>query len=154
MESNDMTQKSVIFHFPAELYDKPIIGRLMRDFSIDVNILQAQIMPQEAGYMFAIIEGSDDETDRALHYMNDLGVEIVLPVRNLVWDEDLCVHCGACVGPCRPKAFTVDPETALVSFDSARCIACNLCIPACGYGAIESIKYYLKQKGETNGQEL
>jgi Fe-S-cluster-containing hydrogenase component 2 len=42
----------------------------------------------------------------------------------------------------------VDPDTALVVFDADRCIACELCIPACGYDAVESIGDHLVRKGE------
>jgi ferredoxin len=149
-----MVQKSVIFHFPADLYDKPIVSQLVRDWNVEVNILQAAITPQERGHMFAIVDGEEQVLDSALSHIEGLGVTTVLPVQNLVWDEEKCVHCGACVGLCRPKAFSHHPDTGRVVFDSSRCIACDRCIPACAYGAVESIREYLKRKGGTNGQNL
>ncbi len=142
----EMIQKSVIFHFPPELYDKPVISGLIRNCEVEVNILEAYISPQQAGHMFAILQGEEGRIDDALRYMEGMGVSMVLPVRNLVWDETKCVHCGACVGQCRPRAFRM--ESSRVVFDSARCVACNLCIPSCSYGAIESISSHLKRKGE------
>jgi ferredoxin len=54
------------------------------------------------------------------------------PIRN----EERCVHCGACVGQCPTEALAVDPSTKTVGFDSRRCVACELCLPACGYGVL------------------
>ena len=149
-----MVQKSVIFHFPEDLYDKPVVSQLVRDWNVEVNILQASITPQERGHMFAIVEADEAVLSSALSHMEGLGVTTVLPVQNLVWDEEKCVHCGACVGLCRPKAFRHDPVAARVVFDSSKCIACDRCIPACSSGAVESIREYLKRKGGDNGKDL
>ncbi|MFO8073201.1 MAG: 4Fe-4S binding protein [Polyangia bacterium] len=52
-------------------------------------------------------------------------------------DEELCVHCGACVGQCRSGALTVEGRERRVGFHPERCVACELCVPACSYGALE-----------------
>jgi len=69
-------------------------------------------------------------------------------IRNLVWDEDACVHCGACAGQCPSGAFHVEEETRKVVFEHDKCIACELCIPACSYGAVQSVSDHLKRTGE------
>lgn len=148
-----MMRRSAIFHFPAELYDQPVVSRLVREFDVEVNILQAHISPQEMGHMFAILAGEEPQVDGALHALAAMGVQTVLPVQNLVWDEERCTHCGACTGLCRPKALHMDPATRRVVFDASRCIACNRCVPACSYGAIESIGDYLRRKEEENGED-
>jgi ferredoxin len=145
-----MTQRSAIFHFPADLYDRPVVSRLVQEFDVEVNILNAHITPQQCGHMFAVLDGEEAAVHRALAAMQAMGVETILPVKNLVWNEDNCVHCGACAGPCRPGAFSVDPATRRVVFDPTRCIACNRCIPACSYGAIESVDDHLRRKEGTD----
>jgi len=69
-------------------------------------------------------------------------------VTRLSWNEALCVHCGACVGQCLSRAFIVDEATRRVVHDGDRCIACELCIPACSYGAVESIGEHPGKPGE------
>lgn len=143
-----MIQKSVILNFPSEVVDKPILCHMIRSYDLEVNIIQATVSPDEDGKMFAIVKGQRTAVEGAFRYLQDLGVRTIFPTRNLVWDEARCVHCGACVGQCLPRAFIMDSASLEVRFDTDKCIACELCIPSCGYGAIESISEHLKRKGE------
>jgi ferredoxin len=143
-----MIQKSAILNFPKSLLDRPIISRLIKDFDVEVNILQASITPEEDGRMFVIFRGLGKDVDKALSYLKENGIRVFLPVKNLVWDEERCVHCTACVGQCPSSAFTVEPETQRVVYDAKACIACELCIPACSYGAVKSISDNLRKAGE------
>jgi ferredoxin len=141
-------QKSVILHFSRALVDRPIISHIVKTYDVEMNIIQAYITPDEGGHMFAIIEGGRDSVGRTLEYLDGLDVRTILPTRNLVWDEEKCVHCGACIGACRVGALSVDPETMRLIYDNSKCIACELCIPACPFGAMESIGDHLRKKGE------
>jgi len=143
-----MIQKSVILNFPSEVVDKPILSSMIKKFDLEVNIIQAYVAPDEDGKMFTIMKGSESAVEGAFSYLKDLGVRMIFPTKNLVRDEQKCVHCGACVGQCSPRAFTVDQDSQHILFDTERCIACDLCIPSCCYGAIESISEHLRKKGE------
>jgi len=138
-----MTKRSAILHFGSDLVDKPILTGLIRENDVDVNILQASITPEEDGTMFIQVEGDGANVKGAFDYLEGLGVRLVFPAKNLIWDEELCTHCGACVGQCLPKALAVDSTTSEVVFDAEKCIACELCIPACPYGALESVTEHL-----------
>jgi ferredoxin len=141
-------QQSIIMHFQRSLVDRPIISHMIQTFGLEVNILQAYITPDEGGHMFSILQGEEEAVSQALAYLDGLKVKTILPTRNLVMDEDKCVHCGACVGACGTGALSVDPDTARIVYENRKCIACELCIPACAYGAIESISDHLRKKGE------
>lgn len=143
-----MIQKSVILNFPRTLVDKPVISSVIRNYDVEVNILQAYITPDEEGQMFTLFKGQAPAVNRALDYLRENDVRTILPVKNLVWDDDRCVHCGACVGQCLSSAFTQDPVSHMTVHEAERCVACELCIPACGYGAIESIGDHLRKTGE------
>lgn len=143
-----MIQKSVILNFPRTLVDKPVISAVVRNYDVEVNILQAHITPDEEGQMFTLFKGHGPAVNRALDYLRENHVRTILPVKNLVWDEQRCVHCGACVGQCLSSAFTQDPVTMKTVHDAGKCVACELCIPACGYGALESINDHLRKTGE------
>ena len=141
-------EKNAILTFPREVMDTPIISRLIRERDIDINILQAYITPQQDGLMHAIFSGDDASVEGALEDLRAKNVGVVLPVQNLVWAQENCVHCGACTGQCASGALSIDPVTFEVTYDKDNCIACELCIPACSYGAIESVSDHLRKTGE------
>ena len=143
-----MIQTSAIFRFPKVQVERPLISHVIRECDVEVNILQARITPEEDGHMFAIFRGSRKAVDNAFRYLKKNQVHVILPAKNLVWDEEVCVNCGACVGQCPSSAFQVDPDSRNVVFNHDRCIACELCIPACSYKAVESISDHLKRTGE------
>lgn len=138
-----MTKRNVILHFDASLVDKPLICGLIRTYDLTVNIVQARITPEEDGNMLMQVEGSAREVKRALRYLDELGVRILLPTKNMIWDEEHCTHCGACVGQCLAKALAVDAQTGRVSLNNASCIGCRLCVPACPFGALTSVEEHL-----------
>jgi Fe-S-cluster-containing dehydrogenase component len=47
------------------------------------------------------------------------------------------VHCTACISVCPTAALQVNRADMTVSFDSEKCIGCELCIPVCIYKAME-----------------
>lgn len=148
-----MAQKSIILHFNNRLVDKPIVSHLVKAYDIDLNILHARITPEEDGTMFLIMEGEAERIESGIKYLEGLGVKTLLPSKNLIWKEERCVHCGACVGQCLPKALDVEAATRRVKYDGAACIACELCVAACPYGAIESVSKHLSAEGgHGNGQ--
>ena len=138
-----MVKKSVLLHFGASLVDKPIITGLIRDYDVSVNILHARVTPEEEGTMFVHIEGVEDKVSKALDYLNQIGIRLVFPRKNLIWQEAKCTHCGSCVGQCFPDALLIDNETELVLFKHELCVACGLCIPACPFGALESVDQHV-----------
>ncbi len=143
-----MIQRSVLLEFPAAIAGQPIVSRVVRRFDVEVNNIQATITPEQDGRMFAIVTGEDADVLRALEWLRASEVRTTLPVQNLVWHEGRCTHCGACIGQCAPRAFSVDPATARVVFAAERCVACDLCVPACAYGALEALGHRVATAGE------
>jgi L-aspartate semialdehyde sulfurtransferase ferredoxin len=139
-------KKSTILHFGADLVDKPIMSGMIRDHDVSVNILQASITPDNAGTMFVQVEGAAENVRRAFDYLDNMGVRLVFPAKNLIWDHLKCTHCGVCVGQCLPRALSVESATGMIAFDHDRCLACELCVPACPYGALESVGEHLGDK--------
>lgn len=44
-----------------------------------------------------------------------------------------CIHCGACVPYCQPKALTV--ENGKVTYDITKCVLCDECFHHCPHGS-------------------
>ena len=144
------TQKGAILYFPKTLVDAPLISRVIRQFDVEVNILQASITQAEDGRMFALFRGTLPAIEQSLQFLRDEQIRVILPPRNLLWDEELCVHCGACVGQCFAGALSLDDAFRL-QLDDGRCRACELCVAACSYGALEPLS--AATNGNGNGQD-
>ena len=132
-------KRNAILRFGRDLVDKPILSNLIRKHNVDVNILQASITADEDGEMFVQVEGDSSNVKKAIDHLKDVGVKLTFPATNVIWEENRCTHCGACVAHCLPKALFTDNVSKKISFNADKCIACELCIPACPFGAIESV---------------
>ena len=49
----------------------------------------------------------------------------------LTWDEENCVHCGACTSVCPSRALTIDAPDYVLAYDKEKCLICGLCVKAC-----------------------
>jgi ferredoxin len=127
----EMVKKRIVLTFPHKLVDKPIVYKLVKDFDLVFNILQAKIMPNEEGMMVVELEGKKENYAKGVDYLKESGVRIEPLSKEVVRDEDRCTHCGACVTVCPTEALYVDKKTMKVIFDAEKCIACELCVKAC-----------------------
>ena len=129
--------KRVVLHFPNLLVDQPIIYRLVRDYDLMFNILKASVTPKEEGLLVLDISGEQENYEKGIQYLTEVGVEIKPLSRDVYRDEARCTHCGACITICPTHAFVLEPSTRLVNFLDEKCIACGFCIKACPPRAME-----------------
>jgi len=134
-----MPKKKVVLNFAPYLIDQPITYRLTADYGLVVNILRARITPNESGRMVLELSGKREQMEEGLNFLEQMGVVVEPLAQKVRWLEELCVHCTACVAPCRPHALAVDRTDMTMSFDEERCIACDLCLSACPYRALEML---------------
>ena len=132
-----MTKKRVVLRFPPALVDQAITYHLIRDYDLVVNILKAKITPREEGELIIDLEGETATLHKGTEYLKKLGIEVQPLARDIIWDENKCVHCTACVGICSTRAFIVEREKMMVSLDKSKCVGCGLCVSACPYQAIQ-----------------
>jgi ferredoxin len=83
----------------------------------------------------------DDEDGRGrleegLEFASRAGVRIQPIAGRIAIDEEKCIDCGACTGPCLAGALALDPEDWKLRFDSGRCVLCKICVESCPLGAI------------------
>jgi ferredoxin len=130
-------KRRLVLTFPPSLVGEPITYKLVKDYDIAINILKAQVTPEEEGKLVVDFESSDKNIKDAIAYLKNLGVATHPLKRDIQMNKDKCTHCGACITICPTKALVLDRKTMTVRFDSEKCIACELCIPACPYKAME-----------------
>lgn len=123
--------KKVVLTFPQNLVDKPIVYRLIKDYNLIFNILRASITPKEEGLMVLEISGEEQNYKNAISFLKKQGVVLKPLKKDVQWQEDKCIQCGACITLCPIGALIVDRKTMKVSFDEDKCIACELCVKPC-----------------------
>lgn len=132
-----MAKKRIVLTFPRETVKQPITYHLIKDYDLMVNILRANVNPDEEGKLVIELSGENEKIKKGIAYLESLKVGTQPLAQDIKWFEDRCTHCTACISICPSEALSVDREKMLVSFDSEKCILCRLCIPACPFKAVE-----------------
>ena len=129
-------KKRVTLTFPKRTIPMPVTYILAKDFNVAANIIRAQIAPNQVGKLVLELLGDIDEIDAAIEWMCSKNVNVSLNRREILIDEESCVHCGLCTGVCPTKALTLEPETFKLKFTRSRCVVCEQCVPTCPVEAI------------------
>ncbi|MBD2184134.1 MULTISPECIES: NIL domain-containing protein [Oscillatoriophycideae] len=131
-------KKRVTLIFPKRAIQMPVAYRLARDFNVAANIIRAQVAPNQVGKLVVELSGDIDALDAAIEWMRSQDITVSLASREILIDEDVCVHCGLCTGVCPTEALTLEPQTFKLMFTRSRCIVCEQCIPTCPVQAIST----------------
>ena len=123
--------RKIVLHFPPLVTGQPVVYRLARDFDLKFNIIKASVSPGEEGLLILELSGNQENYDRGIQYLNEVGVKIQSLSQDIVRDEARCTHCGACITVCPTGAFSLESKTRRVLFDHSKCVVCGLCITAC-----------------------
>lgn len=129
--------KRVVLRFPRKLVDQPIMCCLARKYDLDFNILKASVTPNEEGILIVELSGENKDYERGEHYLSQTGVEIQPLSKDVIRNEDKCIHCGSCVVLCAGGALNVDRTDMKTVFDHTKCIVCEICVRACPFKAME-----------------
>ena len=137
--SDTVTRKLTLF-FPQCECEKPIVCELVRDYDLIINIFRAKVTPDEEGYLVLDVTGTEENIEKGLDFVKTFNVTINDAAKGLVWDADICTHCGQCLPHCPTDALHIaDPATRKVVFEAEKCIECQACIAACPYKACSSV---------------
>jgi ferredoxin len=130
-EGASMHSRTLVLRFSKEIVDKPIITNLVRDYNLTFNILKAQIFPRKEGMLVMELQGSADDFDKGVQYLQEVGVQVEPVGQGIRRDEERCYQCGSCTAVCPTGALHVNRPQMTVEFESERCSACELCVKAC-----------------------
>ncbi len=123
-------------HFPAHLTDQPVLYRLVRDFDLAMNILQARVLPDRSGMVILELQGPEEGIAGALAFLQEQGIGVAEQERVLGWDAEACVDCGFCLPVCEPRALHRVPGSERVVLERTDCTLCGRCVELCAYGAL------------------
>ena len=138
--SSNGHSKRIVLHFTKDIWDKPIVYRLVKEYNLIFNILKASILPRQESYLvLELISDTKQDFDRGIDYLQQSGVRVQSVEKDIRWLETKCVHCGACASICPSGAFTINrSNNMMIQFDPNLCSACSLCVKACPVRAIEA----------------
>lgn len=131
-----MKQVKIMLKFPVHETSKPIAWLFATEYGLEFSILQADIRAGQGGRIIMDLCGDEENIARAMEYARSENVEVKMINRMVLWEDDVCVHCGSCTAVCTQKALTLDRETAELKFDNEKCVACEMCTRACPTGAM------------------
>lgn len=113
--------KKIYLYFPKSETEKPIVYRLVKDFNLIINIFRAKVTPEEEGYLSLDVTGEVEDIERAFAYLSTLELVIHAGNKGLHWDENRCIHCGACVVHCPTGALAFsNDKTRAIQFSEDR----------------------------------
>jgi ferredoxin len=133
-----MASHKVVFHFPVEQLNRPVINELVRTYDLEFNILRAEVRPSEQGFVVLELTGDEGNFRQGLEWVESLGVRTQPLKEDVVRNEEKCIHCGACVTHCPVDALVVlDRDSQRVEFLADDCIGCGICVKICPPRAME-----------------
>lgn len=126
-----MKKIKVTMYFPANKIAVPLTYHLIRDYNLMINILNADVSLNKVGTLVADIEGEEKDIEAGLEYVRKIGAEYTVFTKSIIWQEESCVHCGACTAVCPSGALKMDKTDWSLTFDREKCLICELCVNAC-----------------------
>lgn len=130
-------EKTVILRFTKKTWNTPVIYGLSRRTDLVFNILEAKVLPRQDSYAIINLEGSDEDYEKGVEYLESCNILIEEVPDKVSRDEDSCVHCGACTAVCPTSALHVEGEERKIELDRQKCVACGNCVTACPVQCID-----------------
>lgn len=131
-----MTTKRIVLRFPQRLAGKPFVYKLAKEYDLEFNILKADVTPEAGGRLVLEVRGEEKNYEMGIQYLTEAGIDIEPLSKDIVRDNELCSHCGACVPLCPADTLVVDPATREVEFHDENCVVCGLCVQICPFHAM------------------
>jgi formate hydrogenlyase subunit 6/NADH:ubiquinone oxidoreductase subunit I len=127
----------VVCYFSAIQTEQPVVYRLIKNYDLIINILKADINPQKEGYLVVEMEGEKDKYEGGIAFLKNLGIIVEPLSETVLWQEDICIQCGACASFCPTESLSIDRDSMLVSFENSKCVVCGMCLDCCPTRAIK-----------------
>ena len=124
-------KKRLVLTFTANRVNEPITYKLIKEFDILVNIINADITPGRKGKLMVELNSSRENIEKAIHYIDHSDIQWSPAVKSIQLKEEECIHCGSCASVCFSNALSMSHLERKLVFEPEKCIACELCLTAC-----------------------
>ena len=131
-----MKKIKLTLYYPAKEIAKPITYHLIKDYDLEISILHADISLNKVGKLVLDVRGEEERIEEALKYLEGEGITYKIFANSIIWQEDKCIHCGACTAVCPSGALEMDKNDWSLTFDREKCLVCELCVKACPINVI------------------
>ena len=85
-----MTTKRIVLTFPPTLVGQPITSHLVKDYDLMLNLLRANVKPNEEGRMVVELSGAKKALDDGIDYLLGLGINVESLARDIKWHKEKC----------------------------------------------------------------
>lgn len=117
--------KILILRFPKTRANRPIICKLVSEFNLEFNILNAAILPRKEGKMVMELVGSKKNFKDGVKYLRAQGLDVQNASQDVSRDEEGCTQCGACTAVCPTSALYIERPAMEVKFDQKNAAFAN-----------------------------
>jgi ferredoxin len=121
----------LLLKFPLSLDELPYTAEVVLETGVKLSIDSAT-----RGEL--IIEVPSSQVDQVAELFRVKGVEVRKLMKLIAWDEERCVHCGACISVCPTEVFSFDPSWS-INLDEEKCIRCEVCVKSCPRSALACV---------------
>ncbi len=116
----------------SRLHETPYTAEVILETGAKINIDRANVDAVRADL---IIDVPDDKVERVAELFRQKGVKVRKLLKLIAWDEEQCIHCGACISVCPTGVFKFDSSWN-ISMEEEKCVRCEVCVKACPLGAL------------------
>ncbi|HDS45148.1 MAG TPA: 4Fe-4S dicluster domain-containing protein [Methanomicrobia archaeon] len=121
----------LLLKFPLPLDELPYTAEVILETGVKMSIDTAT-----RGEL--IIDVPNKQADQVVDLFRAKGIEVRRLLKLVAWNDERCVHCGACISVCPTEVFAFDPSWTL-TLDEEKCVRCEMCVKACPRRALTCV---------------
>jgi ferredoxin len=121
----------LLLKFPLPLDELPYTAEVILETGVKISIDTAT-----RGELILDVPG--EQADQVADLFRAKGIEVRRLLKLVAWNDERCVHCGACISVCPTEVFAFDPSWTLM-LDEEKCVRCEICVKACPRRALTCV---------------
>jgi len=122
----------LLLRYPLPLDEMPYTAEVILETGAKINI-------DRATRDELIVDVPGDDVEHVAELFREKGVEVRKLLKLITWDEERCIHCGACISVCPTRVFTFNPSWN-INLEEEKCVRCEICVKACPLSALACIE--------------
>ena len=123
----------LLLRFSPEIIKQPIISETVIATGVRLDIELARVDGSSGEIVINVPEAG---CRSVVDFLRRRGVDVTKLGEIIVKDEELCIHCGACVSVCPVDAHAFQHDWS-VKLEKSECVQCGACVTACPIGILK-----------------